>query len=112
MVGVRRSPATRRSAARSRYIRAAEGSAMAIVVLVLWLFTAGAGFYLLLTSSLGRARPTGPAAQPAPVTQPSVAASAANAASGAAASAANAASGAAASAANTASAAATSAANT
>ncbi len=36
---------------------------MAIVVLVLWLFTAGAGFYLLFTSSLGRAHPTGPAAQ-------------------------------------------------
>jgi hypothetical protein len=30
---------------------------MAIVVLVLWLFTAGAGFYLLVTSNLGRARP-------------------------------------------------------
>jgi hypothetical protein len=30
---------------------------MAIVVLVLWLFTAGAGFYLLFTSNLGRARP-------------------------------------------------------
>ena len=29
---------------------------MAIVVLVFWLFTAGAGFYLLVTSSLGRAR--------------------------------------------------------
>jgi hypothetical protein len=43
---------------------------MAIVVLVLWLFTAGAGFYLLFTSSLGRARPAGPAAQPAPVTHP------------------------------------------
>jgi hypothetical protein len=41
---------------------------MAIVVLVLWLFTAGAGFYLLVTSNLGRARPaaTGPAAEPAP----------------------------------------------
>ena len=40
---------------------------MAIVVLVLWLFTAGAGFYLLVTSNLGRARPavTGPAAEPA-----------------------------------------------
>ena len=40
---------------------------MAIVVLVLWLFTAGAGFYLLVTSNLGRARPaaTGPAAAPA-----------------------------------------------
>ena len=30
---------------------------MAIVVLVLWLFTAGAGFYLLVTSNLGRALP-------------------------------------------------------
>jgi len=30
---------------------------MAIVVLMLWLFTAGAGFYLLVTSNLGRARP-------------------------------------------------------
>src|SRR3977135_1481969 len=41
---------------------------MAIVVLVLWLFTAGAGFYLLVTSNLGRARPTAttPAAEPAP----------------------------------------------
>jgi hypothetical protein len=46
---------------------------MAIVVLVLWLFTAGAGFYLLFTSSLSRARPAGPAAQPAPVTQPAAA---------------------------------------
>ncbi|HEY1002271.1 MAG TPA: hypothetical protein VGD83_21785, partial [Streptosporangiaceae bacterium] len=36
---------------------------MAIVVLVLWLFTAGAGFYLLVTSNLGRARPA--AATPA-----------------------------------------------
>ena len=43
---------------------------MAIVVLVLWLFTSGAGFYLLFTSSLGRAGLTGPAAQPAPATQP------------------------------------------
>jgi len=50
---------------------------MAIVVLVLWFFTAGAGFYLLFTSSLGRARPTGPAAPPAPVTQPAAAAAAA-----------------------------------
>ena len=42
---------------------------MAIVVLVLWLFTAGAGFYLLATSNLGRARPAGAilAAEPAPV---------------------------------------------
>jgi hypothetical protein len=41
---------------------------MAIVVLVLWLFTAGAGFYLLLTSSLGRTRPAGPAdSSPHPV---------------------------------------------
>jgi hypothetical protein len=38
---------------------------MAIVVLVLWLFTAGAGFYLLFTSSLSRARPADPAPQPA-----------------------------------------------
>jgi hypothetical protein len=30
---------------------------MAIVVLVLWLFTAGAGFSLLVTSNLGRSRP-------------------------------------------------------
>jgi hypothetical protein len=39
---------------------------MAIVVLVLWLFTAGAGFYLLATSNLGRARAaaTTPASQP------------------------------------------------
>jgi len=37
---------------------------MAIVVLVLWLFTAGAGFYLLVTSNLGRARPA--ASVPAP----------------------------------------------
>jgi hypothetical protein len=42
---------------------------MAIVVLVLWLFTAGAGFYLLFTSSLSRARPAGPAPQPAPAPQ-------------------------------------------
>jgi hypothetical protein len=41
---------------------------MAIVVLVLWLFTAGAGFYLLFTSNLGRARPARGA--PAPVPQP------------------------------------------
>jgi hypothetical protein len=40
---------------------------MAIAVLVLWLLTAGAGFYLLVTSNLGRARPaaTTPAAEPA-----------------------------------------------
>ena len=42
---------------------------MAIVVLVLWLLTAGAGLYLLVTSNLGRARPaaTIPAAEPATV---------------------------------------------
>jgi hypothetical protein len=41
---------------------------MAIVVLVLWLFTAGAGFYLLVTSNLSRPRPAAahPAAEPAP----------------------------------------------
>jgi hypothetical protein len=60
---------------------------MAIVVLVLWAFTAGAGFYLLVTSSLGRAgtpdseaaapatQPAAPAAQPAaPAAQPAAAA--------------------------------------
>jgi hypothetical protein len=36
---------------------------MRIVVLLLWMFTAGAGFYLLVTSSLGRARS---AATPSP----------------------------------------------
>jgi hypothetical protein len=55
---------------------------MAIVVLVLWMFTAGAGFFLLLTSSLGGARPGGPPAagfrsdpgsQPAPAAQPAAA---------------------------------------
>jgi hypothetical protein len=42
---------------------------MAIVVLVLWMFTAGAGFYLLVTSNLGRARPADAttAAKQAPV---------------------------------------------
>jgi hypothetical protein len=44
---------------------------MAIVVLVLWLFTAGAGFLLLVTSSLGRtppaaSEPPAPGMQPAP----------------------------------------------
>jgi hypothetical protein len=41
---------------------------MAIAVLVLWMLTAGAGFYLLVTSNLGRARPADPilAAQQAP----------------------------------------------
>jgi hypothetical protein len=59
---------------------------MAIVVLVLWLFTAGAGFYLLVTSSLGRARPTGPVAQSALAAQSAAAtAAAANAAATAAA---------------------------
>jgi hypothetical protein len=55
---------------------------VAIVVLVLWLFTAVAGFYLLVTSNLGRARPAattpvavpaaaaGSAAQPAPEVPP------------------------------------------
>ena len=37
---------------------------MALVVLVLWLFTAGAGIYLLVTSNLARTRPA--AAHPAP----------------------------------------------
>ena len=39
---------------------------MAIVVLVLWMFTAGAGFYLLVTSNLGRARPASAPAPAAP----------------------------------------------
>ena len=45
---------------------------MAIVVLVLWLFTAGAGFYLLVTSNLGRARPAAnaPAATASPASAP------------------------------------------
>jgi hypothetical protein len=34
---------------------------MAIVVLVLWLFTAGAGFSLLVSGNLGRSRPAAPA---------------------------------------------------
>ena len=40
---------------------------MAIVVLVLWMFTAGVGFSLLVTSNLSRARPaaTAPAEEPA-----------------------------------------------
>jgi hypothetical protein len=42
---------------------------MAIVVLLLWMFTAGAGFYLLVTSSLGRGRPA-PARAPAPAPRP------------------------------------------
>jgi hypothetical protein len=41
---------------------------VAILVLVLWLFTAGAGLYLLLTSNLARPGSTGPSAvrEPAP----------------------------------------------
>ena len=54
---------------------------MAIVVLVLWLFTAGAGFYLLVTSNLGRARPAAPAlAESATVPAAATAASATSAA--------------------------------
>src|SRR5689334_14724380 len=34
-----------------------KGVRMAVVVLVLWLFTAGAGFTLLVNSNLGRSRP-------------------------------------------------------
>jgi hypothetical protein len=45
---------------------------MAIVVLVLWLFTVGAGFSLLVTSNLGRSRP-----EPSPVVTLVAAASAA-----------------------------------
>ena len=59
---------------------------MAIVVLVLWLFTAGAGFYLLATSNLGRARAAAatPASQPAPAEPATVPAAAAGSASQAA----------------------------
>src|SRR5881392_804340 len=65
--------ATRRGRGR-RHVKVArvhsglrKGGVMAIVVLVLWLFTAGAGFYLLVTSNLARARTaaTTPAAEPA-----------------------------------------------
>jgi hypothetical protein len=48
---------------------------MAIVVLVLWIFTAGAGFYMLITSSLGRGRAAQPSfasPPPTPVTQAAV----------------------------------------
>ena len=41
---------------------------MAIAVLVLWLFTAGAGFSLLATSNLSRARPAAPAPAEEPAT--------------------------------------------
>jgi hypothetical protein len=66
---------------------------MAIVVLVLWLFTAGAGFYLLVTSNLGRARPaattsaTEPAVATAAAAATTTAATAATGAPGSAASA-------------------------
>jgi hypothetical protein len=59
---------------------------MAIVVLVLWMFTAGAGIYLLVTSNLGRARPAAspernrPAAQMASAVAPSVSSTAASSA--------------------------------
>ena len=52
---------------------------MAIVVLVLWLFTAGAGFSLLATGNLSRARPTAPTSvaeateAAAPATEPATA---------------------------------------
>jgi len=53
---------------------------MAIVVLVLWLFTAGAGFSLLVTSNLGRSRPA-PAPSPH-LAAPTPAAAAASAVAG------------------------------
>lgn len=43
---------------------------MAIVVLVIWLFTAGVGFYLLVTSNLGRARPAATTQAAGPATAP------------------------------------------
>jgi hypothetical protein len=61
---------------------------MAIVVLVLWLFTAGAGFSLLVSSNLGRSRPasatpaaTTPLAAEAPLVTPVAASAPAAAAS-------------------------------
>jgi hypothetical protein len=44
---------------------------MAIVALVLWAFTAAAGFYLLVTSNLARARPRVPVPASAPPAQAS-----------------------------------------
>ena len=60
---------------------------MAIVVLVLWLFTAGAGFSLLASSNLSRTRPAAatPAAAPVPVAEPTPVAQAASTAAQAAA---------------------------
>ena len=56
---------------------------MAIAALVLWLLTAGAGFYLLVTSNLGRARAAAasPAAEPAATTSAAVHAASAAASS-------------------------------
>jgi hypothetical protein len=60
---------------------------MAVAVLVLWLFTAGAGFYLLVTSNLRRGHPAaaGPSAPPAmePAPEPEPAARAASLSPGA-----------------------------
>ena len=55
---------------------------MAIVVLVLWLFTAGAGFSVLVSSNLGRSRPAAAPAAPvsvsvAPASAPTASASSA-----------------------------------
>jgi len=52
---------------------------MAIVVLVLWLFTAGAGFYLLVTSNLGRSRPAAMAPAAVSAAEPATASVAASA---------------------------------
>jgi hypothetical protein len=57
---------------------------MAIVVLVLWMFTAGAGFSLLVSSNLGRSRPA-PAAAPVAAASTTAAPAPATAASTAAA---------------------------
>ena len=45
---------------------------MAIVALVLWALTAGAGFYLLVTSNLARTRPPAPAGAPPATLAPPV----------------------------------------
>ena len=42
---------------------------MAVAVLLLWLFTAGAGFYLLVTSNLRRNRPAAPRPSAVPATR-------------------------------------------
>ena len=64
----RRRPRARRGPGRPHRVRSdPERSDMAIVVLVLWAFTAGAGFYLLISGNLGRPIPAAPAPAPLPI---------------------------------------------